>query len=226
MLLGLSCTPLALRHPKSTSFGDGRSHPAFISVGRPSFGVWLKPPSNPPQHHPAPAPCTGSPQFDLSGYWAAGPRLVLLPAGFGWCLERRSAGMSPCPRTGHPTPELKQNLPPPSSTSAGWEETEPCRNLTFFSHGRGKKNETQQQNYYFFSSPSLTLLIWGFCSKVLFSPPCLELPLGTSRLQTCLSRETCFSIEPSFAWKSFNIKSVWLVMNITNIPISPPPPRQ
>jgi len=174
MLLGLSCKPLALRHSKSASFGGGSSLLALICIGCPSFGVWLKPVPNPPQHHPAPAPCTSRPQFDL--YWAAAPGLVRLPSGV-WTVPGAPLHWE-CPllpARGIPSPHsppwsTSKLLLSPGSTSTGWEETEPCQNLLIF-HERGKK--TQQQSFSFFSPPSLTLLIRGFWLDVLLLPPTL-----------------------------------------------------
>lgn len=110
MLLGLSYTSLALGHTKSASFGDGRSHPASICVGCPSFGARLELPSNPPQHHPAPAPCTSSPQFDL--YGTAAPRLVLSQQGLRGAWSPPALGCPLVPARGIPSP-----CSPPQSTS-------------------------------------------------------------------------------------------------------------
>lgn len=215
-LLGLSCTPPPSSDtPKSASFGDGRLHSAFTRVGRPSFGVWLELPSNLPQRHPASAPCTSIAQFDL--YWAAAARLVFLSAGFGWCLEPPCSGMSPSPCTGHPvptqpTPEHKQTAAVPRLRQCWTGSDQALPKPDDFSHGREKKKKPTSKLLLRFSSfPNTSDL--GFLIKSPPPPPHLELPLGTSHLQTCPRWKTCFSIKLSFDWRSFSIRSVWLVMS-------------
>lgn len=110
----------------------------------------------------------------------------------------------------HSPPQRTSKLmPSPGSISAGWEETDTFQNLMIFHMGEKKKPQNNEDLHLFFFPNTSDV---GFLIKSPSLPPCLELPLGTSHLQTCPERRTCFSLNLSFDWKSFNIESVWLVM--------------
>lgn len=213
MLLGLSCTLLALRHLKSTSFGNGRSHPTFICAGCPSFGCLDE-----ASLQPAPAPscsCSLHQQLPVPPLWLLGSRSQAGPPPSGvWMVPGAPwhwDGPLSLHWASHPRAQANPAVPRLHQRWMGRDRALPKPDN--FSGREKKTQQTNDKAFALFSSfPNTSDL--GFFDEKSYSPHCLELPVGTSRLQTCLWRKTYFSLKPSSDCKSFNVKSVGLVMSV------------